>query len=175
MRVRPAQLTDADGAIDVVRRSILGLCQLDHGGDSATLSEWLSNKTADNMRRWITAHTVLVAIDDDGRISGVAAVRADGVVFLNYVAPEARFKGASKSLLQAIELWASSHGLEWLALESTATALRFYQSNAGPGRGRRCRALGLRQEIRCARPSCRWPDVSFESRGTILGHHSKFA
>lgn len=129
MHVRPAQLTDADSAIDVVRRSILGLCEIDHKGDSATLSGWLSNKTEDNMRRWIKAHTVLVAIGGDGRIAGVAAVRTDGVVFLNYVAPEARFKGASKSLMQAIEFWASSRGLEWLVLESTATALRFYQSN----------------------------------------------
>jgi GNAT superfamily N-acetyltransferase len=129
MRVRPAQLADTDSAIDVVRRSIVELCELDHKGDSVTLSAWLSNKTEDNMRRWITAHTVLVAIDDDERIAGVAAVGADGVVFLNYVAPEARFKGASKSLMQATEVWASSRGLEWLALESTATALRFYQSN----------------------------------------------
>jgi GNAT superfamily N-acetyltransferase len=135
MRVRPAQLADADIAIDVVRRSILELCELDHKGDSATLSEWLNNKTEDNMRRWITAHTVLVAIDDDRRIAGVAAVRTDGVVFLNYVAPEARFKGASKSLMQAIEVWASSRGLEWLALESTATALRFYQSNGWTNTG----------------------------------------
>ena len=136
MRVRPAQFADADSAIDVVRRSILTLCELDHKGDSATLSAWLGNKTADNMRRWINAHIVRVAIDDDGRIAGVAAARADGFVFLNYVAPEARFKGASKQLLDAIEVWASSRGLESLALESTATALRFYQSNgwteAGP-------------------------------------------
>ena len=129
MQVRPAKIGDADAAIDVVRRSTLELCEPDHKGDSATLSAWLSNKTADNMRQWIDAHTVLVAIDDNVRIAGVAAVRPDGVVLLNYVAPEARFKGASKSLMQAIEVWASSRGLEWLTLESTATALRFYQSN----------------------------------------------
>jgi GNAT superfamily N-acetyltransferase len=128
MRVRPAQIADADDAIDVVRRSIQRLCELDHKGDPATLSMWLSNKTAENMRRWIDTHAVFVAIDDE-RIIGVAAVRADGVVLLNYVAPEARFKGASRSLIDQIETWASSRGMECLVLESTATALRFYESN----------------------------------------------
>jgi len=127
MQVRLAQISDADHAVDVVRRSIQELCVSDHRGDAATLSMWLSNKTADNMRRWIAADAVHVAVDD-GQIAAVASVRSDGFVLLNYVAPEARFKGASKSLLHEIELWASRRGLEWLALDSTATALRFYLS-----------------------------------------------
>jgi GNAT superfamily N-acetyltransferase len=127
MQVRPAQLADADRAIGVIRRSIQELCELDHNNDPATLSMWLSNKTADNMLQWIAAHTVLVAVEGE-RIAGVASVRADGHVLLNYVAPEARFQGASKCLMQAIEAWASSRGLKWLTLDSTATALRFYRS-----------------------------------------------
>ncbi len=101
----------------------------------ATLSVWLGNKTADNMRQWIAADTVLVAMEGEG-IAGVAAARSDGVVLLNYVAPEARFKGVSKSLMHEIEAWASQRGLNWLRPESTDTALRFYLSNgwtmAGP-------------------------------------------
>jgi len=128
MQVRPAQIVDADDAIEVVRQSIQRLCERDHKGDPATLSLWLSNKTAENMRRWIDTHAVFVAIDEE-RIVGVAAVRADGYVLLNYVAPEARFRGASKSLIDEIEIWASGRGIECLALDSTATALRFYQSN----------------------------------------------
>jgi GNAT superfamily N-acetyltransferase len=128
MQVRRAEIADADHAVDVVRRSIQELCGLDHKGDRATLSMWLSNKTADNMRQWIATHSVLVAVEGE-RIAGVAAVRSDGVVLLNYVAPEARFKGAGKSLMHDIEVWASSRGLKWLTLESTATALRFYLSN----------------------------------------------
>jgi GNAT superfamily N-acetyltransferase len=128
MQVRPAQIADADHAIDVVRRSIQELCDLDHKGDLATLSMWLSNKTADNMRRWIAVHTVLVAVEGE-RIAGVAAARTDGHILLNYVAPEARFKGASKSLMHDIEVWASHRGLKWLTLYSTATALRFYLSS----------------------------------------------
>ena len=79
------------------------------------------------MRRWIADHTVVVAVEG-GRIAGVAAARADGEVFLNYVAPEARFQGAGKALMNSIEAWASGRGLQWLTLDSTATALRFYRS-----------------------------------------------
>jgi GNAT superfamily N-acetyltransferase len=127
MQVGPARMTDADSAAGVVRRSIEQLCGADHKGDPATLSIWLGNKTAENMRRWIAAHTVVVAVEG-GRITGVAAVRADGEIFLNYVAPEARFRGASKALMKRIEAWASGRGLQWLTLDSTATALRFYRS-----------------------------------------------
>jgi GNAT superfamily N-acetyltransferase len=125
MLIRVARAEDADAAADVVRRSITELCGLDHQGDASTLSMWLGNKTSDNMRRWIADHTVLVAIEDE-RIAGVAALRADGQVLLNYVAPEARFRGVSKALMRAIEALASGRGLEWLILDSTATALRFY-------------------------------------------------
>ena len=128
MLVRPAQMADADQAVDVVRRSIRDLCALDHRDDPATIALWLANKTADNMRRWIGTNTVLVAIDGE-RIAGVASVREDGHVLLNYVAPEARFKGASRSLIHEIEVWAAQRGLTELTLDSTATALRFYQSN----------------------------------------------
>jgi GNAT superfamily N-acetyltransferase len=135
MQVRPARPADADGAIGVIRRSIQELCEFDHKSDPATLSMWLGNKTADTVRRWIAAHTVLVAVEGE-RIIGIAAVRADGEVFLNYVAPEARFQGTSKCLMKDIEAWASGHGLKWLTLDSTATALRFYLSTgwtmAGP-------------------------------------------
>jgi hypothetical protein len=72
MQVRPAHIVDADDAIDVVRRSIHQLCELDHEGDPATLSMWLSNKTGENMRRRFDTHAVFVAIDDE-RIIGVAA------------------------------------------------------------------------------------------------------
>jgi GNAT superfamily N-acetyltransferase len=127
MQIRPAQIADADPAIEIIRRSIEELCELDHKSDRDTLSMWLGNKTADNMRRWIAAHTVLVAVEGE-RITGVAAVRANGEIFLNYVAPAARFQGTSKRLIQGIEVWASSCGLKWLTLESTATALHFYLS-----------------------------------------------
>jgi hypothetical protein len=45
---RRAVLSDADAACEVVRRSIVDLCQADHHGDSDILAKWLANKTPAN-------------------------------------------------------------------------------------------------------------------------------
>jgi GNAT superfamily N-acetyltransferase len=125
--VRAALAADADAAADVLRRSIRELCADDHRGDAATVAAWLFNKTPDNLRRWIATGHVVVA-DDGGTLCGVAAIQPSGEIALNYVAPEARFRGVSKALVAALEAWAVERGLERCTLRSTATARRFYAS-----------------------------------------------
>ena len=135
MQVKPAEIADADAAIDVIRRSIQQLCELDHQNNPATLSMWLGNKTADNMRRSIADHTVFVAVESE-RIAGVASVRADGHVPAELRGAGGEISRRQQAPMQAIEAWGASRGLEWLTLNSSATALRFYLSNgwtmAGP-------------------------------------------
>jgi GNAT superfamily N-acetyltransferase len=137
MHVRDACEQDADAACAVLRRSISELCTLDHRGDAATLDAWLANKTPDNVRAWIAMNHVLVAVEGSA-ILGVAAMSASGEVLLNYVSPDARFRGVSKALIAAIEARAASHGIPRLTLLSTATALRFYRAagfgESGPPR-----------------------------------------
>jgi N-acetylglutamate synthase-like GNAT family acetyltransferase len=95
----------------VLRQSIAELCHLDHGGDETYLAKWLSNKTVENVRRWIQQTHFFVA-EEAERLVGVAAMTGAGKVTLNYVAPDARFSGVSKALM----------------LQSSQTALRFYQA-----------------------------------------------
>src|SRR5262245_25531007 len=127
MHVRDAREQDADAACCVLRRSISELCVLDHQGDPATLERWLANKAPDNVRQWIGKHHVLVAVERDV-ILGIAAMNASGHVLLNYVSPDARFRGVSKALLQDLEARATSLGLSRVTLQSTATASRFYRA-----------------------------------------------
>ena len=127
MNIRCATVADAPGACLVLRRSITELCELDHGGDEKLLAKWLSNKTVENVHRWILQAHFLVA-EEDGRILGCAAMTGSGKVTLNYVAPEARFRGVSKGLLLQLEARARALGLGECVLESTQTALRFYYS-----------------------------------------------
>ena len=127
MHVRDACEQDAEQACSVVRRSIVELCSVDHRGDRGTLDLWLANKTAANMRRWIREHRVLVAADADA-ILGVAAMTSSGEIMLNYVSPDARFRGVSKALVRGLEVRAANLGIERLTLKSTATAVRFYRS-----------------------------------------------
>ena len=127
MEVRKADPEDADEACGIVRRSIAELCRADHQDDNATISGWLGNKTPDNFRRWVAQTFVCVAIEQD-RIIGVGAMTAAGEITLNYVSPDARFRGVSKALLQCLERNAIGLGLEALTLQSTLTALPFYGS-----------------------------------------------
>jgi GNAT superfamily N-acetyltransferase len=127
MEIRRARAKDAEEACAVVRRSISELCGADHRGHDLVLNSWLTNKTADSMRGWIARSHVFVAVDND-RIVGVGAMTRLGKMMLNYVAPEARFRGISKGIVLRLETQAASMGLGGVTLESTTTALRFYHS-----------------------------------------------
>ena len=126
MNTRRARIEDAAEACLVMRRSIAELCSLDHGGDKSIIAKWLSNKTVENVRRWILESHFFVA-EEAGTILGVAAMNESGKITLNYVSPDARFRGVSKALMLCMEDNAKALGFEECQLESTQTALRFYQ------------------------------------------------
>jgi N-acetylglutamate synthase-like GNAT family acetyltransferase len=125
--IRRARPDDAAEACAVIRSSIAELCHLDHGGDEALLAKWLSNKTVSNVTRWISQAHFLVA-EEAGRIVGVAAMTDSGKITLNYVAPDSRFRGVSKALVRCLEEHASALGIMECSLETTRTALPFYQA-----------------------------------------------
>jgi len=146
MIVREAVPEDADEACAILRRSITELCHADHGGDAANLEPWLANKTPGNVRAWINAPQASVFVASDGKaLLGVSAITDSGHVTLNYVAPEARFRGVSRLLLRRLEDRARELGIATCRLKSTETAHKFYLSagyrdaappEQGPGRVR---------------------------------------
>ena len=129
MEIRDARLEDADRACDVLRRSISQLCVADHGNDPAILDAWLANKKPEIVAAWATqqGNSLLLAVEGDA-ILAVGSVTDAGEITLNYVAPEARFRGVSRALLGAIEARALARGNTRCRLVSTETAHRFYQS-----------------------------------------------
>ena len=129
MDIRAAIPDDADAACDVLRRSITRLCIADHANDPAILARWLANKTPAQLRGWMASDQqhLLVAVED-GAVRGVGSVTTAARIALNYVAPEARFRGVSKAMLVALEALAHRSGATECVLESTATARRFYLS-----------------------------------------------
>jgi GNAT superfamily N-acetyltransferase len=137
MIVREAREEDAEAVCLVIRRSIDELCRADHQDDGLTLDKWLANKTPENVRTWIgnpNSH-MLVAIDDSA-ILGVGAIQNSGKIVLNYVSPDGRFRGVSKSLMRRLEARAFELGRDACTLDSTGTARQFYRSigysEAGP-------------------------------------------
>ena len=129
MLIRRACSDDAAKACVVMRRSIAELCGSDHHGDPAILNAWLANKTPAMVASWIadSGNVVLVAAEDDA-ILAVGAVRTNGEITLNYVSPDARFRGVSRALLAGLEAVANDLGNEACWLTSTETAHRFYLS-----------------------------------------------
>jgi GNAT superfamily N-acetyltransferase len=126
MIIRDAIEEDASAACDVMRRSIAELCVADHRNDPAILARWLSNKTPETFKSWIRpGNTLLVAVEDNA-ILAVGCVTDAGEITLNYVSPDARFRGVSAALLGALEARAKERGNERCALNSTETARRFY-------------------------------------------------
>jgi GNAT superfamily N-acetyltransferase len=141
MLIRRADVEDAAAACAVMRRSIAELCRADHHDDPAIVGRWLANKTPENVKAWIEdqGNQVLVAVEGDD-VLAVGAVRNDGEITLNYVSPDARFKGVSRAMLAALEQVAHELGNGGCYLTSTETALRFYLSagyrQAGPSQGK---------------------------------------
>ena len=125
--IRDATPADAAAACAVLRRSIIELCTADHRGDPEILGRWLANKTPEIVAAWIAqpGNCVLVAVDGD-TILAVGAVDNGGHVRLNYVSPDARFRGVSRALLAALEARALAGGNARITLDSTGTARRFY-------------------------------------------------
>lgn len=139
--IRVAHPGDAAGACETMRRSIVELCSSDHRDDRAILDRWLSNKTPDSVAAWIADkdNRLFVAVEQ-GRVLAVGAVRTDGEITLNYVSPDARFRGVSRAMLARLEATARDLGNDAVRLVSTETALRFYLSagyrQIGPPQGK---------------------------------------
>ena len=128
MDIRRATIADATAICDIVIRSIRELCIEDHKDDPDILALWLANKTPENVARWLEtpANTNLVAIEG-AFVLGAGCVTTAGEITLNYVSPDARFRGVSRALVAALEAAARQNGNRSCRLESTATARRFYQ------------------------------------------------
>jgi GNAT superfamily N-acetyltransferase len=129
MEIRDAVPEDAPAACRVMRRSITELCIADHRNDPDILARWLSNKTPKVFLSWLARpdNSLLVAVED-GRILGVGGVTDAGEINLNYVSPDARFRGVSRTMLSALEARAVERGNVCCTLASTETARHFYRA-----------------------------------------------
>ena len=145
MEIRDATPEDADAACRVLRESILQLCVADHRNDSAILNAWLANKTPEIVAAWAVqeGNSLLLAVEGDA-VLGVGSVTDAGEITLNYVAPDARFRGVSLALIKALEARAVERGNRRCTLTSTETAHRFYQTIGYIDDGARAGKFGTR-------------------------------
>jgi len=145
MQIREALPEDAPAACIVLRRSIAELCVVDHRNDPSILAQWLGNKTPENFCAWVKQpdNSMLLAVEDQD-ILAVGSVIDAGTIGLNYVSPDARFRGVSRTLLRALEVRAAARGNKRCNLTSTETARRFYLSSGYTETGPPVGGLGTR-------------------------------
>ena len=135
--VRKAQPAEVPAMSRVLIASITELCHADHRGDPTIIAGWTRNKTPDSVARWVANPDMLVLVatlDDD--IAAVGCLTGPDEIGLNYVAPDFRFRGASKSMVLALENAMRERGATAGRLTSTQTAHAFYRrmgwEDAGP-------------------------------------------
>ncbi|NKD87930.1 GNAT family N-acetyltransferase [Haematospirillum sp. 15-248] len=127
VHIRTGKPGDVCAATDVLRRSIVELCQEDHGRIPERIALWLANKTSDTVALWIDSESLRFVVAEDANcVVGVGAASVDGEILLDYVDPLHRFRGISRSVLSHLEAWISGRGHSTVALTSTRTALPFY-------------------------------------------------
>jgi GNAT superfamily N-acetyltransferase len=128
MFVRQACEADAVAAANVVERSITEFCKADYRDDPVILTRWLENRSAEHMRLWMQHPDRYLAVVEagQGRLLGVGLATSRGTIELNYVEPEARFRGVSKLLVQNMEAHLRLAGCTSVSLVSTSAAQGFY-------------------------------------------------
>src|SRR5947209_3763257 len=120
MRTRDARPEDSLAMSRVLIESIARLCHPDHRGDSAIVESWTANKTPEDLVGWLTnPSNHIYVIEDDGEILCVGAFSDAGEIQLNYVAPQARFSGVSKTMLENLEDEMRECGIRDARLNST--------------------------------------------------------
>ncbi len=142
MKIRAAIPAEKDQICNVLRRSIAELCTADHAGDPAQLDPWLFNKTPENVLAWMNDPTARMLVAVDGTtILGIGSANASGEITLNYVSPDARFRGVSKAILGELENYLREQGNGVSKLTSTSTAHGFYKAcgyrDSGPAQKHR--------------------------------------
>jgi GNAT superfamily N-acetyltransferase len=93
----------------------------------------------------------VVVASEGAAIVGVGAVTAAGEILLNYVSPDARFRGVSKAVLSCLEAKARELGNGACVLTSTATARRFYLSAGYEQQGAPTRSFGTKESYRMSK------------------------
>lgn len=137
----------------VLIASITELCGEDHRNDLEALRAWTHNKSVDGVAAMLAnPNMVLLVAERDSAILAVGAVTRDGKIALNYVAPEARFTGVSKTMLAGLEAELAALGFTEGRLEATRTARRFYEragwhANGPQASGRMVNGFPMRKAL----------------------------
>jgi GNAT superfamily N-acetyltransferase len=152
MEIRDAMPDDAIAGCDVLKRPSPNFAlRTTKTTPPSSPDGW--EKTIEYFVTWAEQpdNSLLVAVEG-GQILAVGSVTDAGTIGLNYVSPNARFRGVSRALLHALELRAAERGNTRCTLISTETARRFYLSNGYFETGAQSGAFGTGSGFPMSKP-----------------------
>lgn len=126
--IRTAQIQDIPTVVQLINASIRS-CILDHQRRESDIQICLENITQTNILLWMHYNDSWVHVINN-HILGFILVSDQGKILLHYVLPESQQQGIGKSLLFHIIAQAQQHKWSEITVDSTLTALPFYQKYA---------------------------------------------
>lgn len=123
--IRAAQIQDISEILNVVHDSIRS-CIKDHHRHESTIQIWLENKTQSNLIMWMHYNDSWVYVLNH-HVVGFIMVSDQGRILLNYISSAEQHRGIGKALLATVVEHLKRKNIRQISLESTHTALTFYQ------------------------------------------------
>ncbi|MEM9683980.1 MAG: GNAT family N-acetyltransferase [Pseudomonadota bacterium] len=125
-RIRDYQPSDAEGLVEIFRRSVSEIGCRDYSDDQVRV--WLmQGPTAKRLQDLSADGRVrLVAVDSSDTLLAFADLEADGHIDLLYCAPEAVGLGVASTLYDHLEKRAREQGMKRLYSEASEAARRFF-------------------------------------------------
>ncbi len=132
--IRPAVLGDAEAIRQVQSAAARGLCSADYTPEQ--MGAWTGRETSHYEQRLRDAGCSTLVAEADGRVVAFSG-RIGGELLSLYVQPEWAGRGVGAALLAQVESEAAAEGHGELTLNSSVTAVPFYERQgytvAGPG------------------------------------------
>lgn len=125
--IRAAQIRDILDIIQLIHASIRS-CSLDHQQHETRIQLYLEDITQEKLLLWMHYNDSWVYVVN-GQILGFILINDYGKILLHYVSPETQQLGIGKSLLFHIIKQAQQQQRQQISVDSTQTALAFYQKH----------------------------------------------
>lgn len=123
--IRAAKIQDIPEILHVLQESIRS-CVLDHQREESKIQAWLEKMTHSNLLLWMHYNDSWIYSMNQQTV-GFIMVSDIGKILLNYTLPDVQGQGIGTSLLNSVIAHLKLRELEQITLDSTQTAMAFYQ------------------------------------------------
>jgi ribosomal protein S18 acetylase RimI-like enzyme len=123
--IRAAKIQDIPEILHVLQESIRS-CVQDHQREESKIQAWLEKMTHSNLLLWMHYNDSWIYSMNQQTV-GFIMVSDIGKILLNYTLPDVQGQGIGTSLLNSVIAHLKLRELEQITLDSTQTAMAFYQ------------------------------------------------